>query len=74
MTQGLATPTAARLRAARLAAGLSVTDLALAAHIAETTVYRLESGAHELRHMRVARDLAAALGVSVAHLLDGAAA
>lgn len=73
MAQSIATPTATRLRAARLAAGLSVAELANAAHVAETTVYRIEAGEHALRQMRVARSLAAALGVPVGDLLSDAA-
>lgn len=62
-----------RLRSARLAAGMSVAELAHQANVAITTVYRIEAGAHELRSMRVARALADALDVPVADLFGGAA-
>lgn len=55
--------TAARLRTAREIKGLSVAELATAAGVTKTTVYRIEAGTHAPQ-MSTARALAAALGVT----------
>jgi transcriptional regulator with XRE-family HTH domain len=59
---------ASRVRAARKLRGLSVAELADAAGLTKTTVYRIEAGQH-LPQMRTARRLADALGVAVESLL-----
>lgn len=53
--------------------GLSVPELAEAAGVNKTTVYRIEAGRHARLQGRTARALADALGVPVEHLLGGTA-
>lgn len=58
-----------RLRAARIAAGMSVPELATVSGVMSTTIYRIESGQHANPQMRTVRALARALKVPVDRLV-----
>ncbi len=56
------------LRAARLMKGWRVIDLAKAIHVAESTVWRIETGAIKQPRLGVRKALAKALGVAESKL------
>jgi len=71
--QGFLSDLGQRLRAARTAAGLSVTGLAERAGVSRRYVTQAEAGQANLSVLRLL-DLARALGIAPAELLDGAGA
>ncbi len=59
----------AHVRAARIAAGLSVAELSRVSGVPPRTIYRVEAGGRRGPHMGTLRRLAAALGCAPADLL-----